>query len=380
MKREVSPIVVVIGILGLLVAIQVVYWHKLGPTKGLVVGRGGSAGGGGGEGAEASAPEVPRGDARFMVSTVAGAPEPGYRDGSAAEARFDGPAGVAVAPSGLVYVADSRNDAIRSVSPVGTVITVAGGPGRHVFSAPAGIQVLGDGNLLVTDTGNHRLCEVTPGGAVTMFVGAETRRDELGRPSGGYRDGPAGQAQFRYPVGLAVGAEGAVYVADAGNHCVRRIANGVVSTIATTNGRMDTPIAVTVGLYDNLRVTDAATGCVWAGPAAGPLVRLEQNGLRKLFAAPSGLAMAVPSELGEVSLPRDYLVADSHSHCLYLIADQGVTLVAGQQGTAGLADGGGDQARFSQPAGLCAGPGGMVYVADFGNNCIRRVTLPGSSR
>jgi len=368
MKREVSPIVVVIGILGLLVAIQVVYWHKLGPTKGLVVGRGGSAGGGGGEGAEASAPEVPRGDARFMVSTVAGAPEPGYRDGPAAEARFDGPAGVAVAPSGLVYVADSRNDAIRSVSPVGTVITVAGGPGRYVFSAPAGIQVLGDGNLLVTDTGNHRLCKVTPGGAVTTFVGAETRRDELGRPSGGYRDGPAGQAQFRYPVGLAVAGDVA-YVADAGNHCVRRIANGTVSTVATAGGRMDTPTAVAVA-GGTLYATDAATGCVWSGPAAGPLTRVERDGLRKLFATPSGVAVTAGVTF----------VADTRSHCLYALTPLRTLLFAGRQGTAGFADGGGDQARFSQPTGLCAGPGGMVYVADFGNNCIRRVTLPGSSR
>ncbi len=367
MKREVSPIVVVIGILGLLVAIQVVYWQKLGPSKGLVINRKGG-GGGGGERAAASPPEVPKGDPEFLVSTLAGTPEPGFNDGPATEACFDGPAGVAVAPSGTMYVADSRNDAIRSVSPAGTVMTVVGGPGKRVFSAPAGVEVLADGSLLVADTGNHRICKVTPGDVVTTYAGAETRKDELGRPAGGYRDGPVAQAQFRYPVGLAAAGD-VVYVADAGNHCVRRIAGGTVSTVATNRGRMDTPTAVTVA-GGTLYATDAATGCVWSGPAAGPLTRVEREGLRKLFAAPSGVAVAA-------GVP---FVADARSHGLYALVPMKPFLVAGQQGTAGLADGGGDKATFSQPAGLARGPDGALYVADFGNNCIRRVTLPGSSR
>jgi len=366
MKREVSPIVVVIGILGLLVAIQVVYWQKLGPAKRTIIPR--SSAGGGTEESARSRPEFPSGDPRFAVSTLAGGLEPGLKDGPATEACFDGPAGVAVAPSGTMYVADSRNDAIRSVSPAGTVMTVAGGPGKRVFSAPAGVAVLDDGNLLVADTGNHRICKVTPGGVVTRFAGTETRKDELGRPAGGHEDNPVAQAQFRYPVGLAVAGD-VVYVADAGNHCVRRIANGVVSTIATADGRMDTPTAVTVA-GGTLYATDAATGCVWSGPAAGPLTRVERDGLRKLFATPSGVATAA-----DVTF-----VADARSHCLYALVPMKPFLVAGQQGAAGLADGGGDKATFSQPAGLARGPDGALYVADFGNNCIRKVTLLGSSR
>lgn len=367
MKREVSPIIVAIGVLALLVTVQVAYWKQLGPSRVRVTGRPlvtGSSDSASGE----SAPEIPSGDPWVVVTTLAGASDPGYQEGVAIAARFDGPADVAVAPEGTVYVADSRNDAIRSITPHGKVTTVAGGAGKRAFSAPAGVEVLADGSLLVSDTGNHRICRVK-GGKVTVFAGAETREDELGRPSGGYRDGPVGQAQFRYPVGMAAGEDGAIYVADAGNHCLRRIAKGRVSTVPLAGGKMDTPTAVTVE-DGTLYVTDAASGCVWSGPSAGPLRRMERDGFRKLFARPSGLSIAAGV----------LVIADVSAHGLYALTPQAPTLRAGREAIAGLADGGGDTALFCQPAGMARGPEGALYIADFGNNCIRKVTLPGSSR
>jgi len=380
MKREASPIVVAVGILALLVAIEIVYWQKLGPAKPRVTAAT-RQGGGGSQGGSAS--ETPSGDPRFVVVTLAGAPEAGHQDGTAGEARFDGPAAVCADRNGNVYVADSRNHAVRRISALGLVSTVAGGTSREGyadgpaqgsrFSAPAGIALLPDGSLLIADTGNHRLRRVSSAGVVAAFAGSDTPKDELGRPTGGYKDGPVMQAQFRYPVGLAAAGDGTVYVSDAGNHCVRRVADGVVSTVATAEGEMDTPTGLSwVGGI--LHVTDAATGCIWAGPATGPLSRLEWDGLRKLSAVPSGVAV----------VRGGILIADARSHGLYGFTYRSNlspgSPLAGQQGTAGWADGRGDEARFSQPAGLCVGPEGSVYVADFGNNCVREVTLPGSLR
>jgi hypothetical protein len=377
MKREASPIVVAIGILALLVAIEIVYWQKLGPAKPRVTAAT-TQGGGGSRGGSRS--EAPSGDPRFVVVTLAGAPEAGYRDGPAGEARFDGPVAVCADRSGNAYVADSRNHAVRRLSALGLVTTVAGGPSREGyadgpaqqarFSAPAGIALLPDGSLLIADTGNHRLRRITSAGRVSTFAGGDTLRDELGRPTGGYKDGPVAQAQFRYPVGLAAAGDDTVYVADAGNHCVRRVADGLVSTLATAEGKMDTPTSLSwVGGI--LYATDTASGCIWAGPATGSLSRLEWEVLRKLSAVPSGVAV----------VRGGILVADARSHGLYGFTYRSNlspgSPLAGQQGTAGWADGRGDEARFSQPAGLGVGPEGSVYVADFGNNCLRKVTFPG---
>jgi hypothetical protein len=375
MKKEVSPAIVVVLVLVALTTVQFIYWRGLvggpaaepsGPPKA----------GGAGPGAEAQGPPV--GSSEYSVRTVAGSPEPGYRDGAASEARFDGPAAVAVGPAGNVYVADSRNHVIRKIGRDGRVSTFAGvretgfggfadGPAAQArFAAPAGLAVLPDGGLLVADTGNHRLREVSRGGVVTTVAGADTPHDELGRPTGGYRDGPAAQAQFRYPAGVAVAADGAVYVADAGNHCVRRLAGGMVSTVPVAGGEMDTPTQVALVL-SSLWVTDAAKPGAWVGPPAGPLKWRELKTVDgRSPAGPSGVAWG----------PGGVYLLDAELDCLFRVASlwyPGDEMVAGERGGAGYADGTGDVARFAQPAGL-ATASGTLYVADFGNNCVRRVT------
>jgi len=371
MKKEVSPAVVVVLVLVALTVAQLLYFRGLvgGPAAG------GGGGGGGGGGRPPSRETPPAGVAEVAVATLAGAAEPGYRDGTASVARFNGPAAVALAADGSVYVADSRNHVIRKVSKAGRVSTFAGaadrglggfadGPaGRARFAAPAGLAVLPGGDLLVADTGNNRIRRVSKAGTVTTLAGADTRRDELGRPTGGYRDGAVAQAQFRYPAGLAVGGDGTVYVADAGNHCVRRIAGGVVSTLAAAGGKMETPTQLAL-IADRLWVVDSAKPGLWVGPPSGPLrwqalAGTDGKPLERL----AGIAA------GE----RGTYLLDAGVHCLLRVDGGTTTLLAGQRGVPGSADGTGDIARFAQPVGLVPAAGAL-YVADFGNNSVRKVT------
>jgi len=231
-KKDVSPIIAAVLILAALATVQVVYW------RGLI-----------GKGPERARDNVtptreqpgkPAGMQDIQVVTVAGSRGPEPRDAVGVEALFDGPAAVAVRDS-TIYVADSRNHCVIAIPAEGAVSTVAGKPGQEgyrdgpaadaLFSSPGGVAVARDGSVVVSDTGNHRIRRIRDGVVITL-AGAATARDDLGRETGGYRDGPALEARFRYPVGLAVDERGGVYVADAGNHKVRYLSpEGAVTTV-----------------------------------------------------------------------------------------------------------------------------------------------------
>lgn len=133
---------------------------------------------------------------------------------------FDHPTGLAVEPTGYLYVADTRAGAIRIISPDGKADTLVEG-----LNNPTGLCWSGD-SLYVAETGANRILKVTRG------------RAEVAAGSGeeGFRDGPAGQAAFSSPQSVAVDADGTIYVSDTVNGAVRRIRNGTVDTIAAQDG------------------------------------------------------------------------------------------------------------------------------------------------
>jgi sugar lactone lactonase YvrE len=168
-----------------------------------------------------------------VADVLAGDGRNGWRDGPAGEARFSEPFGVAVAPDGIVHVSDAgESHRLRRIARDGTVTTLAGArrgfaDGRGVaarFSTPSAIAVAPDGTLYVADTGNHAIRRVTPDGVVTTVAG-----DGIA----GYVDGPATQARFNGPVGVTVDDAGRVIVADTYNDRIRIIdAGGEVRTLA----------------------------------------------------------------------------------------------------------------------------------------------------
>jgi streptogramin lyase len=154
-------------------------------------------------------------------------------------ARFNNPTGLATDASGNVYVADYNNHTIRKITPAGVVTTLAGtagvsggedGAGAAArFSSPAGLATDASGNVYVADFGNHTIRKITPAGVVTTLAGKASTR--------GNDNGNGAAARFNSPRGVATDASGAVYVADTYNYTIRKITPaGEVSTLAGTAG------------------------------------------------------------------------------------------------------------------------------------------------
>jgi sugar lactone lactonase YvrE len=150
--------------------------------------------------------------------------QPGFFDGSPTSARFDQPWGLACAPDGTIYVADRGNHAIRQIDPDGSISTYAGDGGMGSgngdgegsaaqFNGPTDLALDGDGTLYVADTGNHRIRRIDRFGT-----------DDFAGSAQGYTNSLSLQfARFNRPSGLAVDVKGLVFVADTGGHYLRRI-------------------------------------------------------------------------------------------------------------------------------------------------------------
>lgn len=228
-----------------------------------------------------------------VVTTLAGSSgNSGSVDGTGAAAQFSSPYGVAVDSAGNVYVADAGNNTIRKVTSAGVVSTLAGRDGANSGSAdgsganarfnnPGGIAVDSAGNLYVCDTNNHTVRKITAAGGVTTLAGAAGVR--------GSSDGLGLNARFNGPTGIAVDGAGTVFVSDTGNGTIRKITSaGVVSTIVglagltgmtdgTGNGaRLSTPYGVAVDGSGNLFIADSGNHSIRKGVAAtAPNVALQ---------------------------------------------------------------------------------------------------------
>jgi DNA-binding beta-propeller fold protein YncE len=210
--------------------------------------------------------------AEGQVSTVAGAAgQEGSTDGPAALARFNEPCGLSLGSDGSLYIADSSNHTIRCLSPGGTVRTVAGaaeqegsadgiGPAAQ-FNKPSGLAAAPDGRLYVADTDNHTIRCISAAGVVSTLAGAAGQE--------GSTDGQGAAARFSSPWGIAVGPDGSLYVADWENRTIRCIsAEGAVSTLAGaaeqkgamdgrgSAARLSRPTGLAVGPDGSLYITD----------------------------------------------------------------------------------------------------------------------------
>ena len=164
------------------------------------------------------------------------AQHPGSGNGAGTAAQFNGPKGVAVDSSGNIYVADAQNNRIRKIPSDRGVTTLAGDGTEARFNGPSGGMAMdSSSNLYVADNGNHCIRKITtPGGVVTTFAGSDT-----GTPGSADTDKNIA-ATFRSPIGVAMDSSGNLYVADYGNHRIRKITPaGEVTTIAGSSCGLD---------------------------------------------------------------------------------------------------------------------------------------------
>ena len=247
-----------------------------------------------------------------VSTTLAGAVE-GYAEGLGKAASFNTPSGLAMDGAGNLYVADTGNNAIRKITPDGTVSTLAGdglagdkdGRGAAArFNGPIGVAVGDDGVVYVTDTYNDRIRRIGPNGDVTTIAGG-------GRA--GKADGPAAQALFDLPTGLAVAANGDLYIADTGNHAIRKLdKNGVVTTVAEAKederaSLLRSPVALALTADGYLYVGSNSHGRLAQITPAGEVLTLVDvdhmaqpgygpDGSVRLY-APRGIAVATDGSL-----------------------------------------------------------------------------------
>jgi trimeric autotransporter adhesin len=297
------------------------------------------------------------------IRTIAGNGIAGFAgdNGPASGSQLNSPYGLAIDFAGNLYIADLGNARIRRISPGGIISTIAGGGtlpagGKNegsmatslAFIAPRNIAIDGTGIVYISDFGNHRVYKMTTDGTLTTLAGT-------GSP--GYSgDGVAALALLNYPTALAVDHQGTVYIADSGNHLIRKVSSGILSSIA----RSALPTGLAFDGVSTLYVADHSAAQILEIPL------------------PSGTATAMNVSATDVVCGND--------GNLY-IADMTVARRANIFGSSAVIAGGGSlaegdggpaiDARLNHPTGAALDSIGNLYIADRANNLIRRVGLNG---
>jgi sugar lactone lactonase YvrE len=335
--------------------------------------------------------------ASYTVTTVAGNGSRGYVDGIAASAQFDFLVSLAIDANGNIFVADENNCIRKITAGINPVVsTFAGNPldksgifndgngNTATFFLPSGLIIDAQGNFIESDISLSSIRKITAASFVT------TLSTHL---PGGYVDGALATAQFNGPASLAQDAQGNIYVTDFNNTCIRKISAGLVSTLAgsVTPGNTDgtgtaasfrSPFGLAIDAQGNIFVTDVANNSVRKITPTG-IVSTYCGGTGHTghadgdisvarFAAPRAIAIDTQGNL---------YVTDRSPNSANLITDYVrkitpagmVSTIAGSD--VGYADGDGLTAKFNGLNGITVDAPGNIYVSDALNYRIRKITL-----
>jgi sugar lactone lactonase YvrE len=332
------------------------------------------------------------------IRTVAGSGFAGFwgDGGLATSAGMRTPVSVASATDGTLYITDFDDNRVRKVSPTGVTSTFAGsgtagytGDGGAATSAqlrtPAGLAIDAAGAVYIADYGNHVVRKVSPGGTITRFAGTGT----AGYSGNG---GQARYAQLSAPIGLDFDAAGNLYIAEMGNHRVRKVTpGGVISTVAgsgATASSGDGGSATAAGIPYPVGIAANGSGTLYVSEFYGHRVRrVTTAGVIGTIAgtgvagysgnggAATSATLNQPAGL-DLDASGNLFVADFANHVVRRVTPAGViSRIAGTGQTAGYAGDGGQalSARLYNASGVTVNPTGHYYVADRSNHVVRRV-------
>jgi sugar lactone lactonase YvrE len=337
-----------------------------------------------------------------IITTVAGNGNPSFLGdgGPATSASLQNPQGVAQDAAGNIFIADSNNSLIRKIDTHGVITTVAGGgtsglgDGGPATSAalafPAGVVVdaAGTGILFIADTQNQRIRKVDLSGTITTVAGNGTNAF-----SGD--NGPATSASLNFPNGVAVDAAGNIFVADSTNNRIRKVdTGGIITTVAgngtfgfsgdggpASNAGLEGPEGVAVDGAGNLFIADTSSQRIRKVDHATQNITTVAGNGTNAFSGDGGPATSAslfnPFAVA-VDRAGNLLIGDFGNQRVRKVDSSGVITTMAGNGTASFSgDGGsGASAGVHSPAGLAIDPIGNFFIADSGNNRIRRVVTP----
>ncbi len=320
-----------------------------------------------------------------VITTVAGNGLPGYSgdNGPATNAQLSYPYGVSVDAAGNLYIADSNNYRIRKVAN-GVITTVAGngttgfsgdnGPATSAQLQPWGVAVDSAGSVYIADAQNNRIRKVTNGVIITVAGN--------GTPGFGGDNGPATNAALYRPNGVAVDSAGNLYIADTFNNRVRKVSGGVIATVAGNGtpgiGGGDGGLATSATLYYPSGVAIDSAGDLYIADTESGRIRKVANGVITTVAggsaASSGDYLSFPRGVAVDSAGNLY-IADTNNHSIRKVSNGVMTTVAGN-GTAWFSGDSGPaaSAQLAYPGGVAVDSAGNLYIADTSNSRIRKVS------
>ncbi|HEV8286163.1 MAG TPA: NHL repeat-containing protein [Chitinophagaceae bacterium] len=318
---------------------------------------------------------------KAIVATIAGDGTAGFLDGSTLTAKFKSPLDVAVFADGIIYVADAFNSRIRKIED-GQVTTFAGNGNANItngnstaarFKIPSRLALDVAGNLYTLDAADPRVRKITPEADVSILAGTNAF---------GFKDGKSATAQFGQSFGIVTDLQGNIYIADSQNDRIRKISiAGNVTTIAGTgkqgfvNGKAHAAqfhfaTGIAIDKQGNIFVSDVS--CIR---------KITPEGFVSTFAGSNQKGYADGRRgAGQFSQIEDMIIDEqgniyvTDEHRVRKITPQGVvSTIAGSH--AGYKDGHGTSAKFNGPQGLGIDKEGSIYVADFNNNRIRKISF-----
>ncbi|HEY1242906.1 MAG TPA: hypothetical protein VGF16_20230 [Bryobacteraceae bacterium] len=320
------------------------------------------------------------------LNGVAGVSYSGFSGdgGSAHTANLANPQDVAVDSKGVVYIADTGNSRIRAVGTDGNINTVAGGAGvgfsgdggvatSAALTEPYAISVDSQGNLYIADLGNLHIRKVDTKGNISTVAGT-------GFPGFSGDGGPGPQATLTLPSGVAADPSGNVFIADQWNLRVRKVdSSAKISTVAGNGGFSysgDGGSAARAQLYQPQAVAVDRAGNVYIADSRNAVVR--KVATDHTISSLPGTSLKQPLGIATDAAGNVY-VSDYLDNRVKKIATDGTVSTIAGNGTGGFAGDGGPaaSAQINAPAGLAVDAANNLYIADFANNLVRKVTPDG---